>query len=1010
MPLLLFLMSFFFCQQHLNAQELQASLSHYSTDEGLTSNAISDIVQDSYGYIWISTWNGLCRFDGYTFYNYPTGNSSHIPYLHNRILEISADLSNNIWMHMYDGRIFVLDRKKDMIRNAFGNVKGGNEFKTKYAIHISKKGKIYAIINGKGVYQMQLTNNNVSSQHLVSSSYKICDLTEDSKGLLWLASNKGLIKMNPKTRKILNVFYQNTNITCIYAKGEDIYAGTLDGQIIRSTKGNKAELIKRVFNQEITSIFVDSKNLVWYSTTQQGISRLNTETGSIKSFRQKIIVPEYDLHGGTFHEVCGILWARMNKGGFGYYCREKDTFEYFHNNPDNSWNLSNTLATYLAIPEGVVWLSTNRRGLEKLEILKERIKRTLLEPNTTDLSANEIRAMYYDKNSHQLWIGNKSNGLYIFKGKQCLYINKDSQGKPLGRIYGLMKDHDGNIWMSTKGNGLYLIRHNGKKYTFEHFMHNATDKFSLSSNNVYATTQDANGYIWVATYSGGVNMMIRSKRGKYIFLNKNNIIKSYPHDEYIKVRTLAADSKGNVWVGTSDGILIMHYNATQKKISLKKIENFGSEKQQLASNDIIEIKNDGHDVMWIATNGGGLSRTLGKDALGNWIFQTFGSKNELPSDEVRSITFDKYGNVWFATDHIICSYDIHKHLFTTLSIQDGVDNTMCSEGAAITLNDGRMLFGTLSGYYTVDRNNLVNSHASMLKLKITDFFVNDKLMSPRLNKEYNYYIPDSNYIKLPSRSSVFSFRFASLNYQLQHRVHYQYMLVGFDENWRNAGRDRMVSYSDVPAGEYDFKVKAFLLESPDKYDVRTIHIVVPPYLLASMRAIEIYIILIIAAILSALYYRHYHQLKLKKMRVLKVGPQEIAFKHKDDYDFVLEQLKWLENHYTESNLKIEDMVANSPLSRTSYYNKLKTLVGLSPKEFISDFRLKKAMMYLDNDDCTIAEVAYKTGFNDPVYFTRIFKTKIGITPSKYREKKNNTTETYEDFASNKDENEEDISD
>ena len=136
------------------------------------------------------------------------------------------------------------------------------------------------------------------------------------------------------------------------------------------------------------------------------------------------------------------------------------------------------------------------------------------------------------------------------------------------------------------------------------------------------------------------------------------------------------------------------------------------------------------------------------------------------------------------------------------------------------------------------------------------------------------------------------------------------------------------------------------------------------------------------------------------MRVLKVGPQEIAFKRKDDYDFVLDQLNWLEQHYTESNLKIEDMVAHSSLSRTSYYNKLKLLVGLSPKEFISDFRLKKAVMYLEKDDCTIAEIAYRTGFNDPVYFTRTFKTKIGVTPSKYRDEKLDKTNLQEENSIN----------
>ena len=107
------------CCQTVNAQQLQASLSHYSTENGLASNAIAGIYQDDYGFIWMATWNGLSRFDGYNFYNYKTGNSSGIKNLHNRILDLAIDQSQNIWMRMYDGRVFVMNRTTDKIINPF---------------------------------------------------------------------------------------------------------------------------------------------------------------------------------------------------------------------------------------------------------------------------------------------------------------------------------------------------------------------------------------------------------------------------------------------------------------------------------------------------------------------------------------------------------------------------------------------------------------------------------------------------------------------------------------------------------------------------------------------------------------------------------------------------------------------------------------------------------------------------------------------------------------------------
>ena len=142
---------------------------------------------------------------------------------------------------------------------------------------------------------------------------------------------------------------------------------------------------------------------------------------------------------------------------------------------------------------------------------------------------------------------------------------------------------------------------------------------------------------------------------------------------------------------------------------------------------------------------------------------------------------------------------------------------------------------------------------SQLKLQITDFLINEEIQSPRLNNTYNYYVPNSRSVKLPNRDCEFAFRFAALNFQLQHRVHYQYMLEGYDDEWRNADSDRMAVYSDIPAGTYSFKVKAFLLESPDKYDIRTMEVIVPSFFLFSSTAMIIYGVILVAILLLFLY-------------------------------------------------------------------------------------------------------------------------------------------------------------
>ena len=166
---------------------------------------------------------------------------------------------------------------------------------------------------------------------------------------------------------------------------------------------------------------------------------------------------------------------------------------------------------------------------------------------------------------------------------------------------------------------------------------------------------------------------------------------------------------------------------------------------------------------------------------------------------------------------------------------------MCSESAAITTGDGKILFGTMYGFYTIDRKKLQTTTGSLLRLRITDFYLDDKLMSPRLDSTFQKYIPETMQVKLPSSGSTIAFRFAALNYQLQHRIHFQYMMEGLDDDWVNADKTRTATYEDLPYGEYTFKVKAFLLESPDAYDMRTVRVIVPPPSLLSSTAIWIYL-------------------------------------------------------------------------------------------------------------------------------------------------------------------------
>ena len=850
--------------QTVDAQQIQATRSHLSAEDGLVSNAVSGIFQDDLGYLWIATWNGLSRYDGYHFYNYKTGNASRIKNLHNRIQDMVIDQSQNVWMRMYDGRVFVLDRKKDQFINPFEDMSGNEDFKTDIPLLVTSWGDVLVSIGLGKLYLMRLDKNGLSCKSVSTGGAIILSMTEGYMDDILLGTDKGVRHLNHRSLTIdKKAILENEEISCLYANGYNIYAGTENGAIYQFANSQKPNLIRHPSGMGIQFLFADSQGLVWFCDDRMGAYRLNPENGNEKFFQQIVLAPEYDGRNGSFRESYGTVWVRMNHGGYGYYNRETDMVEYFHNDPSNPWNLSNTVQAVLELPEGVVWESTNQRGLEKLEILRKNILRVKPVPHANSPLENEIRAMYYDKERRLLLFGNKSGQLFINhdNGTQTV-ISRDTKGEPLGRLYGISKGRNGEYWICSKDDGLYKMSPNGNSWTLEHFAHDANNRQSINSNSAYLAIEDQEGNLWIATYGGGVNLMTQDQ-GKTVFLSPGNGLKGYPKDSHMRVRTVEMDEDGNIWAGTTDGILIMSYR--DKKLKIDKLQIPKKSDKMLMSNDIVCLRRDNKGTMWVGTHGGGLGYTIGKDEDGTWLFDSFNALDGLPSDEIRSITFDQMDNAWFSMEHMICSFDVNKRVFTVFSSLDGVDDTMLSEGGAITLGNGNMLFGTLDGYYVVDRKKLTTSMGSLLKLQITDFFIDGQLMSPRLNNTYDYYVPLSKQVELPNGVDEFAFRFAAMNYQLQHRVHYQYILEGYEKEWHNAEKDLTARYTDLPAGTYTFRVKAFLLESPEKYDQRSIEVVVPGFFLFSKTARWIYLgILGVIVLVLMVKYRKKWLRALKK--------------------------------------------------------------------------------------------------------------------------------------------------
>jgi len=841
---------FAFLPLHALGQTLQASLSHYTTENGMPSNTVSSLASDDYGYIWLGTWNGVSRFDGYNFYNYKTGIASGIRGLHNRIDKITVDQSQNVWLKMYDGKMFVINRQTDCIEDPLRGIGDHEEFVVDYFFdpYVTSSGDVLISYKDVGLYKLRLDRTGLKQQLISTSQLTVNCIVEGYHNDLWVGTNEGVRRIDMSNYTLeRGGYFLDEHITRLATNGYNIFAGTKSGKIMMFAYGQEPQTITNI-GGEVTGLFVDSHGLIWYSDMSDGAYRLDPKTGSTKRFVQRLPQPEFTSRGAEFSESIGVVWIRMNHGGYGYYNRSTDEVEYFHNDPSYPWNLSNTVNARFEMNDGVVWESTISRGLEKLEVLKNTITRTLPMPDSDQPMDNEVRGMLHDPRRNVTLIANKKGKIFVYDKNMQLQtvITHDSQGHAISRPYGISMDHEGNYWVCDKDMGIFKITPTAGGYHAINICHNDNDPYSLSSNAAYQAVADRQGNIWVATYGGGVNVVRKDRNGRYIALHSKNVMSHYPHNAHMKVRTIALAKDGKVWAGSTDGILIMQLR--NEKISIEELQAPERMEEGLMSYDIVNLLCDKQGTMWVGTNSGGLSHTDGRDKNGTWKFKSYGIADGLPSEEIRSITFDEQDNVWFATDHVLASFNGKKGIFTSFSNLDGVDETMCSESAAITLSDGKILFGTMHGFYTVDRKKLQTSTGSLLRLRITDFFLDDKLMSPRMDSTFQKYIPETMFVELPTSGCTVAFRFAALNYSLQHRIHCQYMMEGLDEDWRNADKTRTATYENLSYGEYIFKVKAFLLESPEAYDMRSVRVVVPPPFLLSTTAIWIY--LAVAALLA----------------------------------------------------------------------------------------------------------------------------------------------------------------
>ncbi|GGF29669.1 hybrid sensor histidine kinase/response regulator transcription factor [Flavobacterium limi] len=840
--------------------QIKCKIENYSTEDGLSHDAIAYTMKDREGFMWFATWDGINRFDGKNFTTYKAAAGDNSSLSNNRIALIKEDAYGYIWLKAYDRQIYRFDKSTESflsIANILGTTK--IEFDNVFP---TNNGNVWLTTMDKGIFLIQKKTDgqikiNCFRQNSKSgfsiASNKLNFLFRDPDNSVWICSANGLdhiSKYDSQQYQSKNII-RNTNIKCLIVPDNNVWAGSEKGMLIRYNKihknywkaaiakksingiiksktGNllflttssgelitfnsktlKIESTLKISDSPIYKVYQDKQGLLWIEPEKHGVFMVNPKEKKVRFFSQQTDATFLDLkHSfGFFEDNFSRVWIKLKGGGFGYYNSKNNTLDYFFNKPgDENQKFSNIVSSMYFDPSGILWISTDDRGINKVVFQKNIFKEHLLIPGSKIKSENEIRAVFTDKTNNRLWIASKAGKVKIYRGNKELkkpFINY--QTDEIGHIYTIVGDKKGNIWLGTKGNGLFKatpVNNLHSQYVLKQFKADKKNLKSISSNQIYSILEDNKGRIWIGTYDNGINL-VEENNGQINFTHQ---FKNYPVTESNKVRYLAEGYKGQIWLATTNGLLTFdpgNYNSD--KIKFSRYKKISSDKFSLGSNDVLFLYKDSDNKMWISTAGGGLNQAI--ENGDHLKFQNFTKNNGLPSDFILSMTEDNEKNLWLATENGISKFNLSNHTFKNYDSNDGLLKTGFSESTALKLPNGELIFGCRNGYLIFNPKKIENQKNSA-KMVFTNFEINNKNSNVKssefpLKSNINY----SNNIELDYTKNTISIYYTVLDYRSSNKQMYAYRLKGLDDTWHEVKNQKKATFTNLSPGDYEFQVK-----------------------------------------------------------------------------------------------------------------------------------------------------------------------------------------------------------
>jgi signal transduction histidine kinase/ligand-binding sensor domain-containing protein/DNA-binding response OmpR family regulator len=764
------------------AYSQEVSFKHLSINEGLSQNAVFAILQDSKGFMWFGTKDGLNRYDGYSFTVYQHNSFDPTSISDNYISSLFEDSRGIIWIGTVSGGLNCLHRETETFERIPFNPTSLENFNSSGILSIAEdstgniwvgtreglfrlsfqKGKIL-----KGNYKQfvrQPGNENSLSNNVISALYL------DSKGTLWIGTENGLNKYDTEKENFVryNIYTKNPkapassfdrSVNSIYeSRSGELWLGTLSGIVKFERRNGNYKLFPHHYEifrygwGNITQIIEDNTGKFWLATPG-GLMRFEPVTHLFDYFKNdpfNFRSISYNSISSAYVDNTGILWFGTSGMGINFYDPKANRFSTFVSKKDPSSRVTGfSVTTVLDDDNDFVWIGT--AVLSRWNRKTGEVKSYETSSNTPDDFGNSSASSIIKSSERKIWLAT-SEGLYRYdpsteKARQYKFNPADSLGLPQKQVYTVFEDNEGNIWIATENFLCRLI--NIEKGIFQHFRY-----------------QPGPAY----------NEQVRP--------------------------VIYQDRQGIFWLGTKDGLIRFNLQTQSFKI----YRNDPNKPSTLNNNLIKSICADPvqpDKILWIGTAGGGLNRFN----IDEETFTYFTENQGLPNNVVYGILPDRKGNLWLSTNKGLSKFNPSRGTFRNYDVLDGLQSNEFNTGAYYLSKRGEMFFGGINGlnYFFPDeiKDNPYNPDIVFTNLKIRDRYIFCKDNTAILQKT----ISETEQIILSYDDDVITFEFAALDYSAPEKNQYAYKLENFNEDWIYSGSVRTATYTNLSPGEYIFRVK-----------------------------------------------------------------------------------------------------------------------------------------------------------------------------------------------------------